>query len=134
MNSVILIGRLTRDPEVRYTANQDPVARFTVAIDRTYGQDKKTDYPNVICFGKTAALVEKYVFKGSQVGVQGRIQTGSYEKDGHKVYTTDVVADRVEFLGGKEDNKEEPKTEPLKPAENDHAAQLGFLRDDDLPF
>ncbi len=134
MNSVILIGRLTKDPEVRYTSEkQEPVARFTVAIDRTYGQDKKTDFPNVVCFGKTAALVEKYVFKGSQVGVQGRLQTGSYEKDGHKVYTTDVVADRVEFLGGKEERKEE-QAEPLKPGKDDFAAQFSFIPADDIPF
>ena len=133
MNSVELIGRLTRDPEVRYTSEkQEPIARFTLAIDRTYGQDKKTDFPNIVCFGKTAALVEKYVFKGSQVGIEGRIQTGSYEKDGHKYYTTDIVAERVEFLGSKEERKEEPA--PMKPAEDDFAAQFTLLQDDDIPF
>lgn len=135
MNNVQLIGRLVRDPEVRYTAEkQEPVARFTLAIDRTYGQDKKTDFPGVICFGKTAALVEKYVFKGSQVGVTGRIQTGSYtNKDGQKIYTTDVVAERVEFLGGKEEREKEP--EPMKPGKDDvQTAFADYIPADDIPF
>ena len=104
MNSVVLIGRLTRDPEVRYgAASQMAVAKFTLAVDRggkdRNGEDRGADFIGIICFGKTAELVEKYVTKGQQVAVQGRIQTGKYEKDGRTVYTTDVVADRVEFLG-----------------------------------
>ncbi len=102
MNSVILIGRLTRDPEVRYTAStQMAVASFTVAIDRPVraGGEKQTDFPRVTVFGKQAENCEKYLAKGRLVGVQGRLQTGSYQnKDGVTVYTTDVVADRVEFL------------------------------------
>lgn len=102
MNSVILIGRLTRDPEVRYTAStQMAVASFTVAIDRPVraGGEKQTDFPRVTVFGKQAENCEKYLAKGRLVGVQGRLQTGSYQnKDGITVYTTDVVADRVEFL------------------------------------
>ena len=102
MNSVVLIGRLTRDPEVRYTAaTQMAVATFTVAIDRPVraGGEKQTDFPRVTVFGKQAENCEKYLAKGRLVGVQGRLQTGSYQnKDGATVYTTDVVADRVEFL------------------------------------
>lgn len=102
MNSVVLIGRLTCDPEVRYTAStQMAVATFTVAIDRPVraGGEKQTDFPRVTVFGKQAENCEKYLAKGRLVGVQGRIQTGSYQnKDGVTVYTTDVVADRVEFL------------------------------------
>lgn len=102
MNNVILIGRLTRDPEVRYTANtQMAVATFTLAVDRPVksGEEKKADFPRVITFGKQAENCEKYLQKGRLVAVQGRIQTGSYKnKDGQTVYTTDVVADRVEFL------------------------------------
>ena len=99
MNSVVLIGRLTRDPEVRYIPeSQMAVATFSIAIDRV-GKDKGADFPRVICFGKTAELVERFVGKGRLVGVQGRIQTGSYKnKEGATVYTTEVVADRVEFL------------------------------------
>lgn len=102
MNSVVLIGRLTRDPEVRYTAGtQMAVCTFTVAIDRPVkaGSEKQTDFPRVTCFGKQAENCERFLAKGRLVGVQGRIQTGSYtNKDGATVYTTDVVADRVEFL------------------------------------
>jgi len=130
MNAVTLIGRLTKDPEVRYgAASQMAVARFTIAIDRgkdKNGNDAGADFPAIICFGKTAELVEKYVNKGQLVGIQGRIQTGSYEKDGHKVYTTEVVADRVEFLGKKDE----------KGTSNDKSDTLeGFdLIGDDLPF
>ena len=102
MNSVVLIGRLTRDPEVRYTAGtQMAVCTFTVAIDRPMkaGSEKQTDFPRVTCFGKQAENCERFLAKGRLVGVQGRIQTGSYtNKDGATVYTTDVVSDRVEFL------------------------------------
>ena len=102
MNSVVLIGRLTRDPELRYTSgSQMAVATFTIAIDRPVraGGEKQTDFPRVTVFGKQAENCEKYLAKGRLVGVQGRLQTGSYtNKDGATVYTTDVVADRVEFL------------------------------------
>jgi len=102
MNSVSLVGRLTRDPDVRYgAASQMAVARFSIAIDRgkdRNGEDRGADFPNIVCFGKTAELVERYLGKGRLVAVTGRIHTDSYEKDGRKVYTTEVYADRVEFL------------------------------------
>ena len=101
MNSVALIGRLTRDPEVRYTESQMAVARFSIAINRVPGrdgQDRGADFPNIVVFGKQAENCERFLTKGRQVAIQGHIQTGSYEKDGRKVYTTDVVADRIEFL------------------------------------
>lgn len=102
MNSVNLIGRLTRDPEVRYTpGSQLAVANFTIAIDRPTraGGEQKTDFPRITVFGKQAENCEKYLAKGRLVGVEGRIQTGSYDKpDGTRVFTTDVVANRVEFL------------------------------------
>ena len=102
MNNVALIGRLTRDPEVRYTSGtQMAVARFTIAVDRQFKRDGEptADFIPIVAFGKTAELCERYISKGRQVAVEGRIQTGSYtNKDGNKVYTTDVVANRVEFL------------------------------------
>ena len=105
MNSVVLIGRLTRDPEVRYTAGtQMAVCTFTVAIDRPVraGAEKQTDFPRVTVFGKQAENCERFLAKGRLVGVQGRIQTGSYtNKDGQRVYTTDVVAENVEFAESK---------------------------------
>lgn len=103
MNNVTLIGRLARDPEMKSTSNDSMVANFTLAVDRPMAKEKTADFIRIVCFGKTAELVERYLSKGRQVGVQGHIQTGSYEdKDGRKVYTTDVVASRIEFLGSKE--------------------------------
>lgn len=103
MNTVQLIGNLTRDPELRYTGgSQTPVCRFTLAVNRLVNGEKKADFPQVVVFGKQAENCEKYLAKGRKVAVEGRIQTGSYEKEnGDKVYTTDVVANRVEFLSSK---------------------------------
>jgi len=102
MNSVNLIGRLTRDPEVRYTSGtQMAVANFTIAIDRMTreGAERQADFPRITVFGKQAENCEKYLVKGRKVAIEGRIQTGSYQnKNGDTVYTTDVVANRVEFL------------------------------------
>ena len=133
MNSVNLIGRLTRDPEIRYTAGtQMAVATFTVAIDRPKKADaeKQTDYPRVIVFGKQAENCERFIGKGSLVGIHGRIQTGSYtNKDGATVYTTDVVADRVEFLDRRSSGQAAPEPEP------DGEYPQGFAAiDEDFPF
>jgi len=100
MNSVVLIGRLTKDPEVRYIPeSQKAVATFTLAVDRPYAKEKTADFIRIKVFGKTAENCERFLSKGKLAAVQGRIQTGSYEnRDGDTVYTTDVVADRVEFL------------------------------------
>ena len=102
MNSVELIGRLVRDPEVRYTSgSQMAVATFTIAIDRPQkeGQQKQTDFPRITVFGRQAETCEKYLKKGRLVAIQGRIQTGSYtDKNGETRCTTDVVANRVEFI------------------------------------
>jgi single-strand DNA-binding protein len=104
MNKVELIGRLTKDPELRYTTDQTAVCNFNVAVDRI-PKDKGADFPGIKVFGKQAENCEKYLKKGRLVGIEGRLQTGVYEKDGRKIYTTDVVAERVEFL---EFVKEEP--------------------------
>lgn len=110
MNIAVLIGRLCADPEIRYTTgeSQMAVATFTLAIDRPekQGQERKTDFPRITVFGRQAENCERYLSKGSKVGVQGRIQTGSYKnKDGQTVYTTDVVANNVEFLTSSQSNK-----------------------------
>jgi len=135
MNQVSLIGRLTRDPEVRYgAANQTAVARFSIAIDRGKdkdGNDRGTDFPNIVCFGKTAELVEKYLGKGRLVGITGRITTGSYEKDGRKVYTTEVTADRVEFLDRGDRNE---GSGSRAPESNSIPDGFSSLTDDDIPF
>ena len=111
MNNWTGIGRLTKDPEIRYIAEtQMCVAKFTVAIDDGYGEKKKTNFIPVTVFGKTAESCEKFLNKGKQVGVLGKIQTGFYEKNGQKIYTTDIVADRVYFLewGEKKTDAEVP--------------------------
>lgn len=133
MNSVILIGRLTKDPEVRYTASQMAVASFTLAIDRPTGKDgeKHADFPRITVFGKQAENCERYLSKGRMVAVQGRIQTGSYkDKDGKTVYTTDVVADRVEFLGSNNGEKNEKESYTERAEMPDSFTEI----DDDVPF
>lgn len=131
MNSVAMIGRITKDPDVRYTTgSQMAVARFSIAIKRgkdNKGNDLGADYPNIVCFGKTAELVEKYLGKGRLVGITGRIQTGSYEKDGKKYYTTEVIAERVEGL-----SKSEQTT--AKDPVDDIPAGFEKINDEDIPF
>lgn len=123
MNKVCLIGNMTKDPEVRYTTGekQTAICRFAIGINEGRGDDQRSSFPNIVVFGKTAELCGKYLHKGSKVGIEGRIQTGSYEKDGRKVYTTDVIADRVEFLT-KQEKKQDDQYGGFYPS------------DDDLPF
>jgi len=106
MNRVILMGRLTRDPDIRYSQGEGTIsnARYTLAVDRPVnrnnsGDDQPTaDFIQCVAFGRTAEFVEKYLKKGTKIAVEGRIQTGSYtNKDGQRVYTTDVIVDRHEF-------------------------------------
>lgn len=104
MNSVNLIGRLTKDVDLRYTQSGLAVGRFSVAIDRPKkdGQDNGADFPNCVAYGKTAESLANYVHKGEMVGVTGCIRTGSYtNKDGQKVYTTDVSVASVQFLNSR---------------------------------
>lgn len=104
MNNWQGIGRICNDIEVRYTASQTAVAKVTVAIDEGYGDKKKTNFISCIVFGKTAENLERFSKKGLRIAIQGHISTGSYERDGQKRYTTDVIADRVEFIDFKEKN------------------------------
>lgn len=104
MNKVIIIGRLTRDPELRYAANETAVLRCTVAVDRRFKRDgeQSADFISTVAFNKTAEFIEKYFSKGSKIVIIGRIQTGSFDgADGKKVYTTDVVVEEVEFAESK---------------------------------
>lgn len=107
MNRVELIGRLTKDPDVRYTQGENPtaVARYILAIDRR-GKEKRTDFIPCIVFGKGAEFAEKYMKKGSKFAVTGRIQSGSFEKDGKTVYTVDVFVEEQEFCEKKSDGFE----------------------------
>ena len=107
MNKVILMGRLTRDPEVRYSQGESPlaIARYTLAVDRRFnrnGDDATADFINCVAFGKSGEFAERYLRKGTKIAVTGRIQTGSYtNKDGVKVYTTEVVVEEQEFAESK---------------------------------
>ena len=120
MNSVTLIGRLTKDPELRFTQGSNlAVTTFTLAVDRQRkeGEESKADFIRIVVYGKQAENCNKYLAKGRQAAVLGRIQTGSYTKQsGDRVYTTDVIANRVEFLGGKQetmfDPDDIPRTDP----------------------
>ena len=142
MNKVMLIGRMVRDPEVRYSqgANgQLAVARFSVAVDRrraANNNDGQTaDFISCVSFGRTAEFLEKYMRKGMRIALSGRIQTGSYtNRDGQKVYTTDVVAEEVEFAQSRQENTQ---SDGFAPAPSQPADGFSFMGDgieEDLPF
>ena len=136
MNKVILMGRLTRDPEVRYSQGEQAtaIARYTLAVDRRFQRDgdQTADFIGCVAFGKLGEFAEKYLRKGTKVVVTGRIQTGSYtNKDGQKVYTTDVVIEECEFVTGKSDNNNTTKSEdPITPDFVDVPADT----DEELPW
>ena len=145
MNKTFLIGRLTKKPEIRYTESNNAICSFSIAIDRSYTNKegkKETDFINIKVFGKQAENVSKYCDKGSLVAIDGRIQTGSYEKEGKKVYIFEVVADRVQFLDSKpkeetySETPEETKIETKKLADDvfsDFGEQIE-INDEDLAF
>ena len=136
MNKVELIGRLTRDADVRYTQNQNgenmAIARYTLAVDRR-GKDAGADFISCVAFGKNAEFAEKYLHQGMKIAVSGRIQTGNYtNKDGQKVYTTDVVVEDIEFAESKaKDSQEAPK--PAKDSGTEWVKVPEGL-ENDLPF
>ena len=137
MNKVELIGRLTRDPEVKYTQGQEPVAvaRYTLAVDRRWKEangDRQADFISCVAFGKGGEFAEKYLHKGMKIGITGRIQTGSYtNKEGRKIYTTEVVLEEQEFAESKRDGN--------APAPQPADAGDGFMNipdgiGDNIPF
>lgn len=136
LNTAIIMGRICGDLELRKTQAGVEVTRFTVAVDRAYkqGEDKKTDFINVTAWRSTAAFVCKWFSKGSMIAVQGAIQTGSYEKDGIKRNTFEIVADNVSFCGGKNDGQSNnsPQNEPQTTESITYEALADM--DDDLPF
>mgnify|MGYP000642178338 FL=1 len=136
MNKVILIGRCTRDPEVRYSQgeNATAVARYTLAVDRQFKRDgdQSADFINCIAFGKRGEFAEKYLRKGTKIAVVGRIQTGSYtNKDGNKVYTTDVVVDEHEFVESKASQQNGGDSAPVS---SDGFTSIPDGIDEELPF
>jgi len=133
MNKAILMGRLTRDPDIRYSTGMEPsaVARYTLAVDRRRAAGQQTaDFINCVAFGKPAEFAEKYFKQGMKIIVTGRIQTGSYtNKDGQKVYTTEVIVEEQEFAESKASSTNSP---PPSPERED-----GFMdvpEDEGLPF
>ena len=128
-NKVILMGRLTKDPEIR-TGNTQ-VARYTLAVDRRFSNsEEKTDFINIVAFGKSAEFAEKYLKKGMKILVTGRIQTGSYtDKDNKKVYTTDIVVEDQEFCESKGNS-----TQNERPTTDDDFMDIPANVKDDMPF
>lgn len=145
MNSVNLIGRLVRDPELKYTQSGLAVLRFTVAVDRKLSKDKReeaqannqptADFISCTAFGKTAEVIANYHSKGSQIAVEGRIQTGSYEKDGRTIYTTDVLVNSITFVGSKNNNSGGGSYQNSSNQQDDYSDDGFFPVDnDDIPF
>lgn len=142
MNKVILVGRFTRDPEIRYSTGESATAtaRFSLAVNRRFKNAEgnyDADFINCVAFGKTAEFIEKYFKKGMAIGVTGRIQTGSYtNKDGQKVYTTDVVVEETEFVESKGGNGATDNTAPSRsmPSNSDGFMNIPDGIDEELPF
>ncbi len=141
MNKVILMGRLTRDPEIRYSQSDEPtaIARYTLAVDRRFNRNNEqtADFISCVAFGKHAEVAEKYFHQGIKLVVTGRIQTGSYtNKEGNKVYTTDVVVEDQEFAESKSKDTSGAATGRPEPS---NVNAEGFMSipegiEDDLPF
>ena len=143
MNKVVLMGRLTRDPDVRYSQGETPlaIARYTLAVDRRFKRngEQDADFINCVAFGRTAEFAEKYLRQGTKLVLTGRIQTGSYtNRDGQKVYTTDIVVEEQEFAESKAAAGNNGQNNYSRPASNPTDAD-GFMNipngiDDELPF
>lgn len=153
MNKVFLVGRLTRDPELRYTSSNLATMRCAIAVDRQFvreGEERGADFINIVAFGNRAETMKKFLSKGSQIAVDGRIQTGSYDgTDGKKVYTTDVIVENFQFLDSKasrnldSDSSDEPtsydfpKEDTTTGDSSDPFADFGAkieVSDSELPF
>ncbi len=140
INSVNLTGRLTRDPDIRYTDGGTSIARFTLAVDRRFKQEggPTADFPNCVAFGKTAEFIEKYFRQGMKLELTGRIQTGSYtNNDGMKVYTTDIIAEQVGF--GESKNASQGRESEEDNGEFKGEDDNGFMNipdgiDEEVPF
>lgn len=140
MNKVILMGRLTRDPEVRYSQGEKStaVARYSLAVERKFKQEGQptADFINCVAFGKLGEFAEKYLCKGIKIAIVGRIQTGSYEKNGQRIYTTDVVVEEQEFAESKNasNGNSQPAPESMSSNIGDGFMNIPDGVDDELPF
>lgn len=132
MNQVILIGRLTKDPELRETSNGKPVASFTLAVDK-FGEG--ADFINCVVWNKQAENLAKYQKKGGQIGVSGRLQTRDYDDEkGNKRYVTEVIADSIEYLGAKKEESNQTQEEPMEFSTKTATQETIEYTDSDLPF
>lgn len=141
MNKVLLIGYLVRDPELRYTQSNQAVCTFTLAVDKKLSREKReeaeaagrptADFPRIIVWGKAGENASRYLFKGSQCAIEGRIQTGSYQdsESGKTIYTTDVVAENVEFLS-KSTQEERKGSNGTNTYRNNNNSSDDFFEDD----
>ena len=133
MNKVFLVGRLARDPELRYTASNLATMRTAIAVDRQFvrdGEERGADFINIVAFGQRAETMKKYLTKGSQIAIDGRIQTGSYDgQDGKKVYTTDVIIDNFQFLDTKASRNLDSSSE-MNTGSVDSSTPYNFPSDD----
>lgn len=142
MNSVNLTGRLTRDPEVRYTEGGTSIARFTLAVDRRFKTENgpRADFISCVAFGKSAEFVERWFIKGTKMELSGKIQTGSYtNQEGNKVYTTDVVAEQLGFAESKSSaqghsGQKQGSTGGFSPADADGFMNIPDGIDEEFPF
>ena len=137
MNKVELVGRLTKDVDIRYTDGSLSIARFSVACDRRFKTEGQptADFINCVAFGKTAEFVEKYFSKGARIGLTGRIQTGSYtNSDNQKIYTTDVVVEEVEFVESKAQLDAQARDNASKPSADGFVNIPEGIESEELPF
>lgn len=126
MNKVILMGRLTKDPEAKYTQNGTVYTRFTLAVNRRFAKEPTADFIPIITWNKVAEVCGNNLVKGSQILIEGRIQINSYDKDGEKRYITEIIGDNVEFLGSK------PKSAPATPQQANFGSEVP--PDEEIPF
>ena len=142
INNVVLVGRLTRDPELKRTQSNISYVRFTIAVNRSFvdqSGERQADFINCIAWRNQADNLARFMRRGSLIGIEGRIQTGSYEADHGTVWTTDVVADSIQFLESKsqqQDNQSQQYSQPRQEKSNDdfYEASHSIVADDDLPF
>lgn len=138
MNQVTLLGRLTRDPELKYTPSGKAFCRFSIAINREFNREE-TDFINCVAWDKRAETIAEYLRKGRRILVQGRIQTGSYDKDGQKVYTTDIIVDKFEFIDSANSNNNGQSNSsnfgvPAQTVDNSYVNDDNDMEDEDFPF
>ena len=133
MNKVELIGRLTKDPELRYTSNNIAVASYTLAVNDKFGEKETTTFINAITWNKSAEFISKYFKKGQQIALTGRLSNNDYEdKNGNKVHTIQVISESIEFVGNKAETPKEDKKEPI--TDTKVYQEDIYITDDDLPF